>query len=73
MCSTKRIEEITMKIYCKRSFKLAQEIAREAVAEGSKAGYDFDWSIAMIYLKVATGHASIEEIERLEKAIEAAQ
>ena len=59
-------------IYCKRSFRIAQEISREAVAAGSKEGYGFDWDIAMIYLKVATGHATIEQIENIDKAIEAA-
>lgn len=59
-----------MKIYSKRSFKIAQELAREAVAGGSKDGYGFDWDIAMIYLQVATGHAPIEKIEQVDKAIE---
>lgn len=58
-------------IYCKRSFKIAQEISREAVAAGSKAGYGYDWDIAMIYLKVATGYATIEQIEKIDQAIEA--
>lgn len=59
-----------MKIYCKRSYKIAQELAREAVAGGNAAGYGFDWDIAMIYLAVATGHAPIEKIEQINKAIE---
>lgn len=59
-----------MKIYCKRSFKIAQELAREAVAGGSKNGYFFDWNVAMTYMKIATGHATIEAIEKIDKAIE---
>lgn len=52
-----------MKIYSARSFKIANEIAREAVAEGSEAGYGFDWDCAMVFLKVAYGYASIDDME----------
>lgn len=62
-----------MKIYCKRSFKIAQQLAREAVEGGHKEGYGFDWDIAMIYLAVATGHAPIEKIELIDKAIESGE
>lgn len=59
-----------MKIYSKRSFKIAQELAREAVAGGSEWGYGFDWDIAMIYLQMATGHAPIEKIEQVDRMVE---
>lgn len=59
-----------MKIYCKRSFKIAQQLAREAVEGGHKEGYGFDWDIAMTYLAVATGHAPIEKIEQVDRMIE---
>lgn len=52
-----------MKVYNQRAKRIAHEIAREAVAEGSKAGYGFDWDCAMVFLKVAYGYASIEEME----------
>ena len=52
-----------MKVYNERAKRIAHEIAREAVAEGSKAGYGFDWDCAMVFLKVAYGYASIEEME----------
>lgn len=54
-----------MKIYNKRAFRLAQEISREAVAEGSKNNYDLDWKAAMVFLKVAYGYASIETMESI--------
>lgn len=59
-----------MKIYCKRSFKIAQGVSREAVASGSKEGYEFDWMIAMNYLKVAYGYATINLIEKIAQYIE---
>lgn len=52
-----------MKIYNSRAFKIANEIAREAVAEGSQAGYGFDWDCAMVFLKVAYGYDSIDDME----------
>lgn len=54
----------------KRAFKIAQELSREAVAGGSENGYEFDWDVAMIYLQIATGHASVDKIESLDRAIE---
>ena len=52
-----------MKVYNARAFKIANEIAREAVEGGSKNGFNFDWDCAMVFLKVAYGYASIDEME----------
>lgn len=54
-----------MKVYNQRAKRIAHEIAREAVAEGSKAGYGFDWDCAMVFLKVAYGYASIDVMENI--------
>ena len=54
-----------MKVYNARAFKIANEIAREAVAEGSQAGYGFDWDCAMVFLKVAYGYASVDVMENI--------
>ena len=44
-----------MKIYSPEYFQIAQESAREALRTKS----DFDWSVAMEALKMATGHAPL--------------
>lgn len=54
-----------MKVYNQRAKRIAHEMAREAVAEGSKAGYGFDWYCAMVFLKVAYGYASIDVMENI--------
>lgn len=61
-----------MKILCIRSFKIAQQLSREAVENGSAEGYEYDWQIAMTYLQIAYGHATIQVIENIDKAIEEA-
>lgn len=61
-----------MKIFCNRSFKIAQQLSREAVANGSAEGYEYDWQIAMTYLQIAYGHATIQVIENIDRAIEEA-
>ena len=52
-----------MKVYNQRAKRIAHEIAREAVEGGSENGFNFDWNCAMVFLKVAYGYASIEEME----------
>lgn len=52
-----------MKVYNQRAKRIAHEIAREAVEGGSENGFSFDWDCAMVFLKVAYGYASIEEME----------
>lgn len=56
MFPTKRNGDTNMKIYSKKAFKLAQEIAEIAVKSGSKNGMQFDWHCAMILLEVAYGY-----------------
>ena len=48
-----------MKIYSKAALEIAQQAAREAVELGVVGGGEFDWVIAMIWLKIATGHAQV--------------
>lgn len=48
-----------MKIYSKAALEIAQQAAREAVELGAVGGGDFDWAVAMIWLKIATGHAPV--------------
>lgn len=48
-----------MKIYSKAALEIAQQAAREAVELGVVGGGDFDWAVAMIWLKIATGHAPV--------------
>lgn len=48
-----------MKIYSKAAMEIAQQAAREAVELGVVGGGEFDWVIAMIWLKIATGHAPV--------------
>lgn len=48
-----------MKIYSKAALEIAQQAAREAVEMGVVGGGEFDWVIAMIWLKIATGHAPV--------------
>lgn len=48
-----------MKIYSKTALEIAQQAAREAVELGVVGGGDFDWAVAMIWLKIATGHAPV--------------
>lgn len=62
-----------MKILCSRSFKIAQQISREAVENGSKEGYEYDWQIAMTYLKIAIGHIPVDQLERIIMSIEASK
>lgn len=52
-----------MKIYSKAALEIAQQAAREAVELGVKNGGDFDWGMAMIWLKIATGHAPVFKYE----------
>lgn len=52
-----------MKIYSKASLEIAQQAAREAVELGVVGGGDFDWAVAMIWLKIATGHAPVFKYE----------
>lgn len=52
-----------MVIYCEKAFRVAQNAAREAVAGGSREGYEFDWGCAMLALKIAYGYAPIEIAE----------
>lgn len=52
-----------MKIYSKAALEIAQQAAREAVELGVKGGGDFDWGMAMIWLKIATGHAPVFKYE----------
>ena len=44
-----------MKIYSKKAFKLAQDIAEIAVKNGSENGMQFEWDCAMVCLAVAYG------------------
>lgn len=50
-----------MKVYRKSFFDKAQEWARDAVEHGTKEGYGLDWASAMVFLKLATGHATLGE------------
>lgn len=52
-----------MVVFDKRAFNLAQEVAKGSVDGGSNEGFQFDWEIAMFLLKVAYGHAPIEQAE----------
>lgn len=49
-----------MKIYSKKAFKLAQDVAEIAVKSGSKNGMQFDWDCAMVLLAVAYGHYKMD-------------
>lgn len=48
-----------MVVFDMKAFEIAQSVSREAVAGGSKDGFQFDWDCAMTLLKVAYGHAPI--------------
>lgn len=52
-----------MKIYSKAALEIAQQAAREAVELGVVGGGDLDWAAAMIWLKIATGHAPVFKYE----------
>ena len=52
-----------MKIYSKAALEIAQQAARDAVELGVVGGGDFDWSAAMIWLKISTGHAPVFKYE----------
>lgn len=52
-----------MKIYSKAALEIAQNAARDAVNIGVKGGGDFDWTIATIWLQIATGHAPVFKYE----------
>lgn len=52
-----------MKIYSKAALEIAQQAAREAVELGVKNGGELDWVVAMIWLKIATGHAPVFKYE----------
>lgn len=52
-----------MKIYSKAAMEIAQQAARDAVELGVVGGGDFDWAAAMIWLKIATGHAPVFKYE----------
>lgn len=52
-----------MKIYSKAALEIAQQAARQAVEFGVVGGGDFDWWIAMIWMKIATGHAPVFKYE----------
>lgn len=52
-----------MKIYSKAALEIAQQAAREAVELGVIGGGEFDWGMAMIWLKIATGHAPVFKYE----------
>lgn len=52
-----------MKIYSKAALEIAQQAAREAVKLGVVGRGEFDWVIAMIWLKIATGHAPVFKYE----------
>ena len=52
-----------MKIYSKAALEIAQQAAREAVGLGVVGGGDFDWAAAMIWMRIATGHAPVFKYE----------
>ena len=52
-----------MKIYSKAALEIAQQAARDAVEFGVVGGGEFDWAVAMIWLKIATGHAPVFKYE----------
>lgn len=52
-----------MKIYSKAALEIAQQAARDAVELAVVGGGDFDWAAAMIWLKIATGHAPVFKYE----------
>lgn len=52
-----------MKIYSKAAMEIAQQAAREAVELGVVGGGDFDWAVAMIWMRIATGHAPVFKYE----------
>lgn len=52
-----------MKIYSKAALEIAQQAARQAVELGVVGGGDLDWEVAMIWLKIATGHAPVFKYE----------
>lgn len=52
-----------MKIYSKAALEIAQQAAREAVELGVVGGGDFDWAVAMIWMRIATGHAPVFKYE----------
>ncbi|WEY17693.1 hypothetical protein VC1_32 [Vibrio phage Vc1] len=56
MYPTKRTGDTKLKIYSKKAFKLAQDIAEIAVKNGSENGMQFDWHSAMVLPAVAYGH-----------------
>lgn len=52
-----------MKIYSKAALEIAQQAAREAVELGVVGGGEFDWAVAMIWMRIATGHAPVFKYE----------
>lgn len=51
-----------MIVYSKAALKIAQNTASDAVKIGSKEG-ELDWVAAMAWLKIATGHAEIQQYD----------
>ncbi|QDH94268.1 hypothetical protein [Escherichia phage vB_EcoS_PHB17] len=64
MHSSKRNKENRMIIYSKSAFDAAQSIARDAVEGKSENGFEFDWSAAMVMLRVAYGHYPLDFAEK---------
>lgn len=55
-----------MKIINKDAFRVAQKSSREAVEIGLDGGGEFDWHIAMIFLKVAYGKRDFPGADELD-------
>lgn len=53
----------------KQFFQIAQASAKYGVILTTKHAGEFDWNIGMMYLKMAYGYASIEEIEKYVEAL----
>lgn len=51
-------------------FNVAQQSAKMAVHITNKQGGDFDWNIAMNFLKMAYYRCSVKEVERFIDSVE---
>lgn len=54
----------------KKFFEMAQQSANTAVELTTYHAGAFDWDVAMVFLKMAYGVATIAEIEKYNKGVE---